>query len=393
MKVLVLGVGKMGYGILKDLVKQSEVEEIVAADAYLEGARAIVGRVGSDKIKEVVKVDVRDKAATVKLIKGFDVVAGGIPRPFCDQAVEATIEAGVGWADIAANFGTIFSQHKAAVDAGVTVVPHIGLDVGTDRVLCGVGARKLDHVESFYVGCGGFPQKGTEGYNNPLRYKISWYWPFAVSSNLGSCKILRGGKTVEIPVLSEVNDITFPEPLGKLEAFTNGSLIDVVEHLGLSGVKDAYAQTIRWPGHSELWTTLKGLHLLDSEPVKVKGEEVSPMDLWLSLGEKYLQYNPGEGDAICQRVIVSGLKDEEPASWVYEFMDFYDPVEDITAMARTTGFPCSIVAQMIAKGEMDMPGVIHPALIGYDERLSELFFEEMARRDIMIMESHTAPFN
>ena len=117
------------------------------------------------------------------------------------------------------------------------------------------------------------------------------------------------------------------------------------------------------------------------------------MDLWLSLGEKYLQYNPGEGDAICQRVIVSGLKDEEPASWVYEFMDFYDPVEDITAMARTTGFPCSIVAQMIAKGEMDMPGVIHPALIGYDERLSELFFEEMARRDIMIMESHTAPFN
>ena len=393
MKVLVLGVGKMGYGILKDLAKQSKVQEIVAADAYLEGAKAIVEKVNSDKIKDVVKVDVRDKTATVNLIKGFDVVAGGIPRPFCDQAVEATIEAGVGWADIAANFGTIFSQHKAAMEAGVTVVPHIGLDVGTDRVLCGVGARKLDQVESLYVGCGGFPQKDTEGYNNPLRYKISWYWPFAVTSNLGSCKVLREGKTVEVPVLSEVNEITFPEPLGKLEAFTNGSLGDIITHLNLKGVKNAYAQTIRWPGHSELWTTLKRLHLMDKEPVKVDGVDVSPLHFWISLGEKHLQYKAGEGDAICQRVIVSGVKDDKPTSWVYEFMDFYDPVEDITAMARTTGYPCSIVAQMIAEGEMNMPGVIHPARIGFDEKLSKIFFREMAQRDILIEESQTAPLN
>ena len=393
MKVLVLGIGKMGYGILKDLAKQKQVEEIVAADAYLEGANAIVEKVQSDKIKDVVKIDVREKKDTVRIIKGFDVVVGGLPRPFCDQAVEATIEAGVGWADVAADFGTIFSQHNAAKEAGITVVPHIGLDVGTDRVLCGVGARKLDQVQSLYVGCGGFPQRDTDGYNNPLRYKISWYWPYAVTSNLGNCKVLRNGETVEIPILSEVNDITFPEPLGKLEAFTNGSLQDVIEHLNLEGVKNAYAQTIRWPGHSEVWTLLKRLHLMDKEAIRVNGMEVSPLDLWLSLGEKYLQYDAGEGDAICQRVMVSGLLNEKSTSWVYEFMDFYDPVEDITAMARTTGFPCSIVAQMIAKGEMNKPGVIHPAWIGYDEKLSKIFFKEIAKREIHIMESHVAPFN
>jgi len=391
MNVLVLGVGKMGYGILKDLVKQDDVEEIVAADANLKGAKAIVKRVGSDKIKRVEKIDVRDKKATIKLIKGFDVVAGGLPRPFCDQAVEASIEAGVGWADIAANFGTIFSQNEAAVDAGVTVVPHIGLDVGIDRVLCGVGARKLDTVESLYVGCGGFPQKDTEGYNNPLKYKISWYWPFAVNSNLGSCHVLKGGKTVEIPILSDAETIIFPEPLGKLEAYTNGNLNDVIEHLDLKEVKDAYAQTIRWPGHSGIWSTLKELHILDTEPVNVKGNEISPIELWYALGEKWLRYNPGEGDAICQRVIVSGIKDGGSASYTYEFMDFYDPEEDITAMARTTGFPCSIVAQMIARGEMDMPGVIHPAKIGYDQKLSEIFFKELAKRRIEISESFQTP--
>ncbi len=99
--------------------------------------------------------------------EGFDAIASALPRPFCDFAAAAAIEAGVGFADVAASFVTIFDQNEAARKAGFTVVPHIGLDVGIDRVLCGVGARKLDKVNGFKVWCGGFPQKGTPGYFNP----------------------------------------------------------------------------------------------------------------------------------------------------------------------------------------------------------------------------------
>jgi lysine 6-dehydrogenase len=391
MKVLVLGTGKMGYGLLKDLVAQKEVDEIVAADANIEAAKAVVSKVSSDKIIGVEKVDVTDKKATVKLFKGFDVIAAAIPRQFCDQAVNATIEAGVDWVDIAANFGTIFSQNEAAKRAEVTVVPHIGLDVGTDRVLLGVGSRKLDEVAKLYVACGGFPQKGTEGYYNPLNYKISWYWPFAVAGSLGSCKILRNGRNVDVKVLSDPTPIEFPEPLGTLEAFTNSGLMDTIEHLGLKGIKDAYGQTIRWPGHCAMWMKLKDLHLMDEEPVNVKGVEVKPLDFWVALGDKWLQYGPDEGDAICQRVIVSGKKDGESASYTYEFMDFGDKKADLSAMARTTAFPCSIVAQMIAKGQMKSPGVINPAKIGYDEKLTGIFLKEMAKRRIKITEIFSIP--
>jgi len=393
MKVLVLGTGKMGYGLLKDLNAQPKVTEIVAADVNLDQARAVAARVGGDKIT-IAKADVTHKNATVKLIKdGFDVVASALPRQFCDLAVAATIEAGVGYADIAASFATIFSHHKAAKRAGIIVVPHIGLDIGIDRVLCGVGARKLDKAERFYVACGGFPQKGTPGYYNPLSYKISWYWPLAVATNLGVNRVLKNGKMIEIPALSDAREIVFPEPLGRLEAFTTGGLNDVVEHLGLKGVKDAYAQTVRWPGHCEIWKKLKELHLLDEEPVRVKDAYVKPLDLFIALGEKTLQYGPGEGDAVCQRVEVSGVKGGKAAGYIWEFMDFYDPKNDISAMARTTAFPCSIVAQMIAKGEMDTPGVIHPVKIGYDEKLSKKFFAELKKQRISITETFRSPFN
>jgi len=393
MKVLVLGVGKMGYGLLKDLDAQPHVDEIVAADMNTEQAKAYAERVGGDKTT-VVKLDATDKHEAVKLMKrGFDVVASALPRPFCDAAVEAAIMAGIGYADVAAGFGTIFSQHEKAEKAGVTVVPHIGLDVGIDRVLCGVGARKLDHTDGVTVWCGGFPQRDTPGYRNPLQYKIAWYWPYAVDSNLRTSTVLIDGETTTIKNLSDPEEITFPPPIGKTEAYTTGGLMDVVQHLGLQGVKTAVGKTVRWPGHCETWTKLKQLHLLDEEPINVKGVEVTPYDVFIALGHRHLQYGPREGDAICQRVEVTGTLDGEPTALIYEFIDLHDFENDISAMARTTAYPCSIVAQMIARGEFNRPGVIHPAWLGYDEKLSDKFLKELAARNINITEYMKRPLN
>jgi saccharopine dehydrogenase-like NADP-dependent oxidoreductase len=62
-------------------------------------------------------------------------------------------------------------------------------------------------------------------------------------------------------------------------------------------------------------------------------------------------------------------------------------------MARTTAFPCSIVAQMIANGDFKDSGVIHPVKIGWDEHLSEKFFKELSKREINIEESKVKPIS
>jgi saccharopine dehydrogenase-like NADP-dependent oxidoreductase len=74
-------------------------------------------------------------------------------------------------------------------------------------------------------------------------------------------------------------------------------------------------------------------------------------------------------------------------------MDFHDFENDISAMARTTAFPCSIVAQMIMRGEMTETGVVHPVRIEYDERLSDKFFKELAKRSISVTEVVVKQFN
>lgn len=114
-----------------------QVESLEAADVNTGLAKQVVGLVNSDKIT-VRHCDVTKAGETISLLReGFDVVTSALPRPFCDAATAAAIEAGVGYTDVAASFSTIFQQDEEARNAGVTVVPHIGLD----RVLCGVGAR------------------------------------------------------------------------------------------------------------------------------------------------------------------------------------------------------------------------------------------------------------
>ncbi len=48
MKVLVIGIGRMGYAVLRDLMESDEVTEIVAADIHFERLRQYV-----DKLREI----------------------------------------------------------------------------------------------------------------------------------------------------------------------------------------------------------------------------------------------------------------------------------------------------------------------------------------------------
>jgi lysine 6-dehydrogenase len=57
----------------------------------------------------------------------------------------------------------------------------------------------------------------------------------------------------------------------------------------------------------------------------------------------------------------------------YEFIDYYDDANKMTAMMRTTAFPTSIIAQLLAHGTIQARGVRPPeACVPGDVMINEL---------------------
>lgn len=391
MRILVLGIGKQGSVLVKDLAKSDDVTEIVACDADIKKLKQYVEELGSEKVKAE-HVDATDDVRLLKLMKtGFDVVASALPWKFNLDVAKAAVEAGISYVDLGA-YPDIFKLDEAAKAAGVTVIPSCGLDPGIDSILEAYGASKLDKVEKIHAWCGGVPQKNTPAYNNPLRYKISWWWEGAIDTSCGTTKILRDGEVVEVDKLANPEVVWFPDPIGECEAFYTGAPLLLIEQLGLKDVKEVWSKTVRWPGHCDMWKKLIALNLTRMDlRLNIKECEVTPREFFVELGKETLQYRRGEGDLVVMRVEVIGKKNREDTICSYELIDFYDKENEVTAMSRTTAYPCSIVAQMIARGYIEEKGVVHAGKVGRNRQLAETFLSELAKRNIHISETITHP--
>jgi len=393
-KILALGIGKIGSALLKDLV-ESHVSEIVAGDLAFQTLRHYVSEMGWQNRVRAERIDVTDHEKLVKLMEdGVDVVASTLISELNVRVAKAAVEAGVGMVDVGGTPPEIFELDRKAKQASVAIVPSCGLDPGIDRILEGHAAKKLDRIEEIYSWCGGFPQKNTPGYNNPLRYKVGWYWRGAVQTNIGKARILRDGRVVEVEKLTGPRNpetIIFPEPVGECEAFFTSAPFDTIEHLALKEVKNAWNKTVRWKGHCDIWAKLIGLGLTSTERVKIGQCEISPLDFFVELGNRMLQYEEGEGDAVVERVQVGGTKGGKKVRLVYELVDFYDNERQVSAMGRTTAYPCSILSQMIGRGEVEERGVIHASKIGCNAEEARRFLDEMSRRGLRITEAVIEP--
>ncbi|MGB6865746.1 MAG: saccharopine dehydrogenase C-terminal domain-containing protein, partial [Candidatus Aminicenantaceae bacterium] len=95
-----------------------------------------------------------------------------------------------------------------------------------------------------------------------------------------------------------------------------------------------------------------------------------------------------ERDVTFLRVVVSGRKSGEPATHVFEMVDYFDEENNYTSMAKTTAFPASIAAQMILNGEITQRGVVFPEEIFLGE-LYEPFIAALKLRGVLI--THQKP--
>jgi saccharopine dehydrogenase-like NADP-dependent oxidoreductase len=385
MKIVVLGgLGMQGKAALLDLARSGRVQQVVCADCSLKDWDRLKAITDVSKIRPV-QVDGSSKNALVALFKqGFDAVIDLLPLPFMVNAFEAALEARVPL--VSTNYGKpIHRLHEPAQAAGVSLIPECGLDPGIDLVICGHAVRQFDKLHVLNSYCGGVPEK--KACTNPLNYKISWNFDMVLRSQKRASVFIQRGERMEVPAEQQhesdmIHTIRFPG-LGDMEAVPNGDAVFYTDLLGVTpDIREAGRYLLRWPGWASFWRPLKRLGLLSDEPLKGLDGAVTPHQFMVKLLEPQLQYQDGEKDLVAMYNVFSGIKDGRPKTLKSSLTIERDLKSGLYGMSLGVGFPASIVAQMLAAGEITQKGVLNPALhVPYAP-----FMKALAERGIVVRE-------
>ncbi len=87
------------------------------------------------------------------------------------------------------------------------------------------------------------------------------------------------------------------------------------------------------------------------------------------------------------KVEINGFKNNQQTRYVYSLLDRYDESRGITAMARTTAYPASIIAQLTLNGMVNEKGVVPPEQLGMNEEFFFTFSDQLENRGVKITET------
>ncbi len=374
---LVMGAGKMGVVLAKDLIESDPKCHVTLTDIDFERLGLAAGFIGSDRLLPLQR-DIEDENQRMEVMEGKDVAVCALLHEQSLISLDAAVAKGVHYIDLVGEAPLERMKYDSrAKEKGIAVISGLGVSPGITNVCVGRAVHLLDEAEKGIVGVGGVPVEPRP----PLNYRIV----YAVESLLGLYErevlVLKDGKIERVAPLTELEKIEFADPFSEMEWFYTDGLNSMTYTLQ-GKIKDLAEKTIRHMGHVEGVQTLKACGFFSREPVDVDGQKVTPrrvlevvLDERMKLGD--------ERDATLMRIEVSGKKDRNPITHVFEMIDYFDTDKGFTSMGKTTSFPASIGAQMIMSGQITQRGVVFPENV-FDGDLYDLFMDGLAARGVTI---------
>jgi lysine 6-dehydrogenase len=380
MKILVLGAGRMGLGAAYDLAHNSPgVSVVTVADVDGERARAVVETVGGAKLTPT-RIDVEDSDRVVALMRGHDAAISCVTYFHNLALARAAIEARTNFCDLGGNNAVVDAElalDDEARAAGVNVIPDCGLAPGMVAVLAAHGAERFDELEAIHIRVGGLPLQPKP----PLNYQIVFSVEGLINEYVERARVVRDGRIVEVESMTEIEELEFPAPFGRMEAFQTSGGTSTLPDTFLGRIQELDYKTIRHPGHCAQFKLLIDLGLASSDEIEAGGARIAPRKL---LGELLARHLPAdEPDAVLIRLEFRGRMKGHTRALRYDIIDRFDERTRLSAMQRTTAFPASIVAQTMARGLTTAKGALP------QERCipPAPFVAALAARDIRIDES------
>lgn len=383
----VLGAGMQGTAAAYDFLKFGEPETVWLADANEETARRAAERLQrlvpeqADRVRFAC-IDAGDTESLVEFLKPVRALLSAVPYHMHPSVAVAAVAAGTHMCDLGGNTGValkVLALSEEAEEAGVSLIPDCGLAPGLVNTLAVYGMEGMDVCREVQLRCGGLPQVPRP----PLDYKLVFAISGLTVEYFGKAHILRDGKVVEIDTFTELEEIEFPEPAGRCEAFVTSGGASTAP-LTFEGKIEKYEyKTVRYPGHHAKFKAIKDLGLLDLDPVQVGDTQVVPRELFHRVAAPRLRF-PEDRDLVVVRAVCRGMKDGKPITRQMDILDFHHEATGFSAMERMTGFSAAIVC------EMQMNGLVAPGAHPLEQAIPGApFVEALVQRGIPLSETTT----
>jgi saccharopine dehydrogenase-like NADP-dependent oxidoreductase len=378
MKIIVLGCGNIGSVITKDLAESLPAAEITMADMDENRVAEAASKIGRKNVSTM-QVDASNPKELVSVLGKSDLAVDALPGWLGYRVCKTAISAKVDMVDVSYMPEDVMKLSNDALKAKICLIPDCGMSPGIGNILVGHAASRLDKVESIHILNGGLPEKPFP----PLGYIITWSSSDLIDMYLRKVNIVENGKKTQVEPMTELEEIRFPR-VGKLEAFYTDGLRTLLHTM--KNVEEMWEKTFRYPGHVEKIRLLKALGWFDEKPVKVGNLEIVPRDVAAKLLEKKLK-RPEIPDIVAMLIEVVGLKGGKRVKYTYQMFDRSDEKHNVTAMARTTAYTASVIAQLAAKKAIVEKGVMPPEKLGMNDKIYRRFLGMMKKRGIKIKET------
>jgi lysine 6-dehydrogenase len=383
----VLGAGMQGTAAAYDMLKYGEPEAVWFADASEERARHAAERLQrllpeyADCVRYA-RIDAGDTESLVEFLKPVRALLSAVPYYMHPSVAVAAVAAGTHMCDLGGNTGIalkVLALGDEAEAANVSLIPDCGLAPGLVNTLAVYGMEGMELCREVQLRCGGLPQVPRP----PLDYKLVFAISGLTVEYFGKAHVLRDGKVVEIETFTELEEIVFPEPVGRCEAFVTSGGASTAPLTFEGKIQKYEYKTVRYPGHYAKFKAIKDLGLLDLEPVQVGDTQVVPRELFHQVAAPRLRF-PEDRDLVVVRAVCKGVKDGKPITRQMDILDFHDEETGFSAMERMTGFSAAIVC------EMQMNGLVAPGAHPLEQAIpGSPFVEALIHRGISLSETTT----
>mgnify|MGYP001033217816 FL=1 len=366
-KILILGAGMVGKAMATDL---AERHQVTATDIDRKALQPLSGR----RNIQTAVLDVTDHAALAAAVSGFDMVVSAVPGFLGLQTMEQVIGQRKNLVDISFLPEDVQPLVALAKENGVTVIMDCGVAPGMPNYIMGYHNEKMKIEEMDYM-VGGLPKIRTF----PFEYKAPFSPCDVIEEYTRPARCVENGSLVVRPAMSDAKYVHF-DNIGTLEAFnTDGlrSLIRTMDHIPFM-----HEKTLRYPGHIQLIKALMEAGFLDREPVDMNGTAVIPFDVTSRILFNAWRSGPEEPEFTVMRIKIRGTENGEGREIIYDLYDEFDPVTNLSSMARTTGFTATGTVEMLLNGLFSDKGIFPPELVGRHPACFEFILGYLQARNV-----------